>query len=225
MATIIINIGKLLGLHANQPLKIPAVNDVAYIDNAWLLITDGKIKQWGSGTTWQAAAIAASQIIDAEGGWIMPAFCDSHTHIVFDAWREKEFEDRINGLTYQEIFARGGGILNSVERLRKADEVKLYDDAYQRLYSMMLQGTGAIEIKSGYGLSLESELKMLRVIRKLKNQTPVIIKSTFLGAHAVPVEFKNDMAGYIKHIIDDMLPAIADEGLADFCDVFCEQDY
>lgn len=225
MSAIIINIGKLLGMQADAPLRGAAFNQVTSIEKAWLYIADGKIKEWGSGTTWQNIAVKASEIIDAEGGWVMPAFCDSHTHIVFDSWREKEFEDRINGLTYQEIFARGGGILNSVERLRQADEIKLYHDAHQRLHSMMMSGTAAVEIKSGYGLNLESELKMLRVIRKLKDETPVLIKSTFLGAHAVPQEFKNNKQGYVNVLVNEMIPAIAAEGLADFCDVFCEQDY
>jgi len=163
------------------------------------------------------------ETVDARGKMVFPCWCDSHTHLVFAATREGEFVDRIKGLTYQEIAQRGGGILNSARHLRDTPEEVLLEDAYARLQEVIRQGTGAIEIKSGYGLTLESELKMLRVIRQLKGMTDATIKATFLGAHALPPEFKENRNGYIDLIINKMLPRIADEDLADYCDVFCEK--
>jgi imidazolonepropionase len=168
---------------------------------------------------------AAEDVYDAEGRTILPAWVDSHTHLVFAASREQEFVDRIKGLSYEEIAARGGGILNSARRLNDISEEELYDVSQGRLHEVIGQGTGAIEIKSGYGLSLYSELKMLRVIRRLKENNPIPIKASFLAAHAYPPEYKTDHDGYLQLIINEMLPQIADEGLADYMDVFCERGF
>ena len=164
-------------------------------------------------------------VIDATGRHVFPSWCDSHTHIVYAGSREREFVDRINGLTYEEIFSRGGGILNSASNLRKATEQELFEQAMVRVNEIISLGTGSVEIKSGYGLSLESELKMLRVIGRIKESSPITVKATFLGAHAVPTEFKGNKAGYLKMLIDELLPAIASEKLAEYCDIFCEQNY
>jgi len=193
------------------------------IENAWLLTEDGLIKDFGSMDT--LPEMHAEEVIDATGKLVLPAWCDSHTHLVFAAPREQEFVDRINGLTYAEIAARGGGILNSARKLNETDESKLYDDSLERLHAVVAQGTGAIEIKSGYGLCLEGELKMLRVIRKLKEQNIIPVKASFLAAHAFPPEYKENHDGYIDLIINEMLPRVADEGLADYMDAFCEQGF
>ena len=190
------------------------------IDNAFLLIENGQISDFGA---MKDCPENADEIIDATGKMVFPCWCDSHTHLVFAANREGEFVDRIKGLTYQEIAQRGGGILNSAQRLRDTPEEILLENAHVRLQEVVQQGTGAIEIKSGYGLTLISELKMLRVIRQLKEMSDVTIKATFLGAHALPPEFKEDRIAYIDLIVNEMLPRIADEGLADYCDVFCEK--
>jgi imidazolonepropionase len=196
------------------------------IFDAWLAIEDdlivayGKMEEWPGITDWSNL-----EVIDASGKIVFPTYCDSHTHIVYAGTREGEFVDRINGLSYEEIALRGGGIINSAQKMQTASEDKLYDDALMRINEMISQGTGAIEIKSGYGLSLEAELKMLRVINKLKQTLPIPIKATFLGAHAIPLEFKENRKAYIDLIINEMLPAIANEQLADYCDVFCERNY
>jgi len=165
------------------------------------------------------------ELIDAEGKYVLPAFCDSHTHTVFARSREEEFVDRINGLTYEDIALKGGGILNSARRLAEMSEDELLDQAMQRIHQLMKYGTGAIEIKSGYGLSAEAEIKMLRVIKRLKENAPIAVKATFLGAHAFPRDFKENHRGYIELIKNEMLPKIAEEGLADYIDVFCERNY
>ena len=193
------------------------------IENAWLVVEDGRIHSFG-----EMAAMPetdADEIIDATGKMVLPAWCDSHTHIVFAAPSDGEFVDRIKGLSYEEVARRGGGILNSARRLNEMDEAELYDQSLARLHKVMAQGTGAIEIKSGYGLCLEGELKMLRVIRKLKENAGIPIKASFLAAHAYPVEYKHDKEGYIKLIIEKILPIVAGEGLADYMDVFCEQGF
>ena len=166
-----------------------------------------------------------NDVIDAEGKYVFPAWCDSHTHVVFAGPREREFVDRIHGLTYEEIARRGGGILNSAKRLQATDEEALFDAALERLEEVKRSGTGAIEIKSGYGLSFDAELKMLRVIRRLKSASPLIIKSTFLGAHALPAEFKENRKAYVDMLVDELIPVIADEGLADYNDVFCDRGF
>ncbi|HLP49262.1 MAG TPA: imidazolonepropionase, partial [Chitinophagales bacterium] len=192
------------------------------MDNAFVLIEDGLIKDFG---TMANAPERAEEMIDANGKLLLPAWCDSHTHIVYAGSREGEFADKINGLTYEEIAARGGGILNSAQRLANASEEELFESAWQRLEEMQSMGTGAVEIKSGYGLSYEGELKMLRVIRKLKEKSKLNIKATFLGAHAYPAQFKTDHEGYLKLLLEELLPTITSEGLADFIDVFCEENY
>lgn len=196
------------------------------IDNAWLAVDNGLIADFGSMddfpgiTDWKDL-----QVIDATGRIVMPCYVDSHTHIVYAGNREGEFVDRINGLSYEEIFKRGGGILNSAKRVAEATEDELFEEAMVRIREVIAQGTGAIEIKSGYGLSVETELKMLRVIRRIRDLNLLPVKATFLGAHALPQEYKQNKEGYIKLIIDEMLPAIAREQLADYIDVFCEKDY
>jgi len=169
--------------------------------------------------------IHADDTIDATGRFVLPAWVDSHTHLVFAAPRDGEFVDRIRGLSYEEIARRGGGILNSAARLNAMDESELYDQSLARLHAVMATGTGAIEIKSGYGLCLEGELKMLRVIRRLRENAGIPIKASFLAAHAYPPEYKQNKPGYIKLIIEEMLPRVAAAGLADFIDVFCEEGF
>ncbi|WP_127129650.1 imidazolonepropionase [Pseudoflavitalea rhizosphaerae] len=195
------------------------------IHNAWLLVEDDTIAGYGSMDNLPSAYNSVKALVDAKGGLVLPAWCDSHTHIVFAGSRENEFVDKIRGLSYAEIAARGGGILNSAGRLREASEDELFNQAWQRLEEISKQGTGAVEIKSGYGLTVESELKMLRVIKKLKEKSPLAIKSTFLGAHTYPPEFKENHQGYIDLIINEMLPVIGREKLADYIDVFCETGF
>ena len=195
------------------------------IEDAYLLIEDGLITDYGEMSKLNTQLLNPVYQIDATGKIVMPCWCDSHTHIVYAGSREKEFVDRIKGLSYEEIATRGGGILNSAQRLRDASEEELYQSAWKRLDEIMMQGTGAVEIKSGYGLSIDSELKMLRVIKHLKQNHPLTIKATFLGAHAVPEEFKGNKGKYIELLINELMPRIAKEQLADFCDVFCERGY
>jgi imidazolonepropionase len=196
------------------------------IENAYLAIKNGRISGYGemAGIS-SRVAVAGEQVVDAEQASILPAWCDSHTHIVFAASREEEFVDKIKGMSYAEIAAKGGGILNSARKLNHASEDLLFEQAWKRLNELMHLGTGAIEIKSGYGLTVDSELKMLRVIKRLKEQSPIPVKATFLGAHTYPADFKNDHKGYIDLVIDEMLPRIAKEGLADYIDVFCEDGF
>jgi imidazolonepropionase len=225
LSLLIKNIRKLVqaGLSPEQPLKGKGLKTLAVIEDAFLLMDGTKIISFGAMS--QLPAEMATKVIDASGKMVFPSWCDSHTHIVYAGSREQEFTDRIQGLTYEEIAQRGGGILNSAKRLRAASEEELMQSALFRLQEIMRQGTGAVEIKSGYGLSPESELKMLRVIKKLKTLTPLTIKSTFLGAHAIPEEYKNNKTGYIEILIKEMIPAVAAEKLADYCDVFCERGY
>lgn len=192
------------------------------IKNAYLLVKKGKIADFG---LMENCPDKADEIIDCTGKMILPTWCDSHTHIVYAGNRESEFVDRINGLSYEEIANKGGGILNSAKKLQNTSEEELYLQSKIRLEEIIKIGTGAVEIKSGYGLTKEAELKMLRVIKKLKNEYPLPIKATFLGAHAVPIEYKNNKESYISMIIDNILPAVADEGLAQYIDVFCEKGY
>lgn len=211
---------------------IPAVvkgqqmNNLPMIENAFLALEDsmvvayGSMDEWGGIEDWRDL-----EIIDAAGKYVLPAFCDSHTHTVFAKSREEEFVDRIKGLSYEEIALKGGGILNSANKLALLSEDELFEDALKRIQQLIAYGTGALEIKSGYGLSVEAELKMLRVIKRLKEKAGISIKATFLGAHAFPKEFKENHRGYIDLIIHDMLPKIAAENLADYIDVFCERNY
>lgn len=205
-------------ISGKQMAVLPSIKD------GWLLIEDGLIHSFGSMTD-LPAALQADEVINGAGRIVLPSWCDSHTHLVFAAPREQEFVDRINGLTYEEIARRGGGILNSARKLNETDEEQLFHDSLKRLYDVIETGTGAIEIKSGYGLCLEGELKMLRVIRRLKEIAPIPVKASFLAAHAFPPEYKENHEGYIRTIIEDMLPRVAGEGLADYMDVFCEQGF
>ncbi len=203
---------------------------VPIVEDAWLYCLNGDFNTWGKMADFEAAMQVVdpsgeANLVDAGGGMVFPSWCDSHTHIVYAGPRETEFVDRIKGLSYEEIARRGGGILNSAKKLADTPEEKLLEDATMRLHEMIRFGTGAVEIKSGYGLSLEAELKMLRVIKQLKATAPIPIKATFLGAHAVPENFKSNRAGYVKLITDEMIPAIAAEGLADYCDVFCDRGF
>ena len=200
--------------------------DVPVISDAFLALEDGVVIAYGPMSELQGIDDWRDlELIDAEGKYVLPAFCDSHTHTVFARSREEEFVDRINGLTYEDIALKGGGILNSARRLAEMSEDELFDQAMQRIHQLMKYGTGAIEIKSGYGLSVEAEIKMLRVVKRLKENAPIAVKATFLGAHAFPREFKENHRGYIDLIKNEMLPKIAEEGLADYIDVFCERNY
>ncbi|MCK6691773.1 MAG: imidazolonepropionase [Thermoanaerobaculia bacterium] len=192
------------------------------IQDAFLLLENDRIAAFGH---MEKCPERADKILDAGGRMVFPSWCDSHTHIVFAATREEEFTDRIRGLTYEEIAKRGGGILNSAQRLQQMPEELLFESAWQRLKEVIGFGTGVIEIKSGYGLTVESELKMLRVIRRLKTVSPIPIKATFLGAHAIPADYKHRRKEYIDLVVQQMLPRVAEEGLADYCDVFCDRGF
>ena len=225
MQTLLINIKELLQV---RETSVDCVSGVAMavlpsIQNAFLLIENDHIKDFGSMN--DCPQINPEKIIDANEKIVMPAWCDSHTHLVYAGNREQEFVDRINGLSYEEIANRGGGILNSAKKLHETSEEEIYNQSKVRLEEVMQLGTGAIEIKSGYGLSVEGEIKMLRVIRRLKENYPIAIKATFLGAHAFPVAFKENHKGYIDLIIKEMIPKIAQEKLAEYIDVFCESGY
>ena len=222
------NIKGLIQVGENIPdmLKGKDMSVVPMIENAFLAMEDGMVVAYGSMDDWGGIEDWRNlQIIDASGKFVMPAFCDPHTHTVFARSREEEFVDRIKGLSYEEIALNGGGILNSARRLGEMSEDDLYEQAKARIEKLMSYGTGALEIKSGYGLSVAAELKMLRVIKRLKETMPIAIKATFLGAHAFPKEFKENHRGYIDLIINEMLPKIAEEKLADYIDVFCERNY
>jgi len=192
------------------------------LQNAFLLIENERIAAFGPMAD---CPERADEVLDATGRLVLPSWCDSHTHIVFAATREEEFVDRIRGLSYEEIAERGGGILNSARKLQAASEDELFEGAWERLQEVIGLGTGAIEVKSGYGLTLEGELKMLRVVRRLKEKSPIPVKATFLGAHAVPAEYKTRREEYISLVINEMLPRVAAEGLADYCDVFCDKGF
>jgi len=206
-------------------IKGKEMNILPSIEHAWMAVADGRIHSVGKMSELDEQAFASYERMDLEGRMVLPTWVDSHTHLVFAGWRNQEFEDRIQGMTYQEIAARGGSILNSARKLQEASEESLYTDAMDRLHKLISLGTGAIEIKSGYGLSVESELKMLRVIRRIKETAPIPVKATFLGAHAFPEAYKDNPDGYVDLIIEEMLPRIQEEGLADYIDAFCEEGY
>ena len=222
------NIKGLVQYGENLPSvrKGKEMKELPILENAFLALEDGVIvayglmSDWGGIDDWRDL-----EVIDADGKYVLPAFCDSHTHTVFANSREEEFVDRINGLTYEEVAIKGGGILNSARRLAEMSEDELFDQALERIERLMSYGTGALEIKSGYGLSVEAEIKMLRVIKRLKAECSIEIKATFLGAHAFPPEYKENHRGYIDLIINQMLPIIKEEGLADYIDTFCERNY
>ena len=228
MKLLLKNIKSLIQVRESSVEKVSGIEMSALpcIHNAWLacdngLIADfGEMKDFPGITDWKDLTV-----MDCSGKMVMPGFVDSHTHIVYAGNREQEFVDRLKGLSYEAIASKGGGILNSAKKLRETNENDLFEQSKNRLNEIISQGTTAVEIKSGYGLDLESELKMLRVIKSLKDLNLIPVKATFLGAHAVPEEFKENKAGYINLIIEKMLPAIAKEKLADFIDVFCEKNY
>ena len=225
-ATIITNIKCLVNTRTeNQLLRGKQLAELPCIENAYLVIENGIIAEYGEMDKLGWTDNNNDNVIDAAGQFILPTWCDSHTHLVFAASREEEFIDKIKGMSYAEIAAKGGGILNSAKKIAEASELDLLRSAWARLQEIILLGTGAVEIKSGYGLSVESELKMLRVIQKLKETSPIPIKATFLGAHTYPLEYKDNHQGYIDLIINEMLPVIANEKLADYIDVFCETSF
>ena len=265
MKKIIFNIGTLAGILPEGVLKLEGaqMNEVKCIENAYLVIEDGIITEFGPDKTRcsdsnapcavttnegtskilreelavissEALAVISSEVekspeeteyIDAKGGFVMPTFCDSHTHIVYAGCRDGEFRDKIAGLSYEEIAARGGGILNSADLLHNTSEEELYRQSMERVNEIMAMGTGAVEIKSGYGLTVEDELKMLRVIRKIKETTPLTVKANFLGAHAVGRAYRGRQSEYVDLVCNEMLPKVAEEGLADYVDVFCDAGF
>lgn len=231
MKTLIRNIGQIAGIVEAGVMRKEGVSmsETGILENAWLLIEDDKIACFGSMSDCPDLSQESGQdsfdVIDADGGFVLPAFCDSHSHIVFAGTREQEFLDKINGLSYAEIAAHGGGILNSADLLHNTSEDELYRQAMERVNEMMAKGTGAIEIKSGYGLTTQDELKILRVIKRIRENAPAIIKSTFLGAHAVGRAFAGRQSEYVDHVCNEMIPAVAAENLADFVDVFCEEGF
>lgn len=231
MKTLIRNIGQIAGIVEAGVMRKEGVSmsETGTLENAWLLIEDDKIACFGPMSDCPDLSQESGQdsfdVIDADGGFVLPAFCDSHSHIVFAGTREQEFLDKINGLSYAEIAAHGGGILNSADLLHNTSEDELYRQAMERVNEMMAKGTGAIEIKSGYGLTTQDELKILRVIKRIRENSPAIIKSTFLGAHAVGRAFAGRQSEYVDHVCNEMIPAVAAENLADFVDVFCEEGF
>jgi len=225
MKILLINIKELLQVREQTTTKVSGVDmkHLPSIKNAWLLIENDFISDFGKME--DLIDIHASETIDCTGKMVLPTWCDSHTHIVYSGNREQEFVDRINGLSYQEIAEKGGGILNSAKKLQQTNEDDLFIQSATRLQEVMKLGTGAIEIKSGYGLTTEAELKMLRVAKQLGETFPVTVKTTFLGAHAVPKEYQDNKQGYLDHICNEMLPKLAEENLADYVDIFCEEGY
>lgn len=224
---LITNIKGLVGVHPKEKLALRGseLANLPVLENAWLLIENGLIKDFGEMQSIPSSISERSSSIDASGKFVLPSWCDSHSHLVFAASREEEFVMKIEGKSYEDIAAAGGGILNSARKLQLASEDELFESASNRLKELIKLGSGALEIKSGYGLTVDSELKMLRVIKRLKATFPIPIKATFLAAHAYPQEYKNDHQGYINLIIKQMLPAIAEEKLADYIDVFCEKGF
>ena len=225
MKLLVKNIRTLAGIEYAPKLRLQGkeMGIVNTIDDAWLLVEDGRFAAFGAVADGMPALDDTVEVIDAEGGMVLPSWCDSHTHIVFAGSREREFVDKINGLSYEEIARRGGGILNSADLLHNTSEDELFRQAMQRLDEVIRKGTGCIEIKSGYGLSLEDELKMLRVIKRMKEASPAKIMSTFLGAHAVARGMTQEQ--YVQLIIDEMIPDVGRQRLADFVDVFCDRGF
>ena len=225
MKLLVKNIRTLAGIEYAPKLRLQGkeMGIVNSIDDAWLLVEDGRFAAFGAVADGMPPLDDSVEVIDAEGGMVLPSWCDSHTHIVFAGSREQEFVDKINGLSYEEIARRGGGILNSADLLHRTSEDELFRQAMQRLDEVIRKGTGCIEIKSGYGLSLEDELKMLRVIKRMKEASPAKIMSTFLGAHAVARGMTQEQ--YVQLIIDEMIPEVGRQRLADFVDVFCDRGF
>ena len=225
MSLLVKNIGCIVGIDESGRTRVAGkeMANMSMLKNAWLLTDGERIDSYG--TMDNLPPTEDCEIIDARGGWLFPSFCDSHTHIVYAGSREQEFLDKINGLTYEEIAKRGGGILNSADRLHDTSEDELYRQAMERIDEIVAMGTGLVEIKSGYGLTLEDELKILRVIRRIKDTAPLDVRATFLGAHAVGRAYKGRQSEYVEHVCNDMIPAVAKEGLADFVDVFCDKGF
>ncbi len=224
-ATLLTNIKLLAGTgQPPQPLRNKALASLSSVEDAWLLVEDDEIAGYGPMSS-LTLSTAHAVTVDLTGQTILPAWCDSHTHLVFAASREEEFIDKIKGLSYAEIAANGGGILHSAHKLQQTSEDELFAGAWKRLLEISQLGTGAVEIKSGYGLTVQDELKMLRVIKKLKEKSALLIRASFLGAHTYPLEYRDNHDGYINLIINEMLPVIAAEKLADYIDVFCEQGF
>lgn len=225
MRLLVVNIGTIVGIdtHNRHSVTGADMDSMDRVENGWLLAEDGVIS--GFGTMDCCPDVEDAERIDAAGGMLFPSYCDSHTHIVYAGSREQEFLDKIHGLSYEQIAARGGGILNSAERLHNTSEDELYRQAMERIEEIMLMGTGAVEIKSGYGLTTEDELKMLRVIARIKSSTPLAVKATFLGAHAVPKLYKGRQDEYVDLVCREMIPAVAMQSIAEFVDVFCDRGF
>ncbi|HRN79695.1 MAG TPA: imidazolonepropionase [Ferruginibacter sp.] len=227
MTILFTNISQLVNVREESTLlRGKELSELPVIDKAFLMVEDDTIMTYGSmaDLDWKVP-VQPETVVNLKGQIVLPCWCDSHTHIVFSGSRENEFVDKIKGLSYAEIAARGGGILNSARKLNETSEEELYRQSYKRLQEVQRLGTGALEIKSGYGLTLEGELKMLRVIRRLKQDSGMLIKSTFLGAHTLPAEYKENPEAYIDILLNQMLPAVAGEKLADYIDVFCETGF
>ena len=225
MRTLVDNIGCIFGIERQGRLRLcgEEMGSMETLEDAWLLVEDGRISAFGSASEGMPEDV--DRRVDAGGGMLFPSFCDSHTHLVYAGSREQEFLDKINGLSYEEIARRGGGILNSADRLHAASEDELYATAMERVREIAAMGTGCVEIKSGYGLSTEDELKMLRVIRRIRENVPLEVRATFLGAHAVARAYRGRQGEYVDLVCREMLPAVAREGLADFVDVFCDEGF
>ena len=226
MSLLIYNIGMVVQARENPPVFVAgkAMSYLPVVEDAWLLIEDDIIAGYGP-MALKPDSVAGMKMIDASGGFVFPSFCDSHTHIVYAGSREKEYTDKIRGLSYEEIARRGGGILNSARLLHETSEDELFRQSMERIGEITGFGTGAVEIKSGYGLTTEDELKMLRVILRIKRESPLTVKATFLGAHAIPEKYRDNRKGYIDLIVSEMIPAVAAEKLADFIDVFCDKGF
>ena len=225
MSLLVKNIGTLVGIDESHRewVEGKAMSEIGTIENGWLLTDGCRIADYG--TMDSVPSIEGCEVLDAEGGWLFPSFCDSHTHLVWAGSRDQEFLDKLNGLSYEEIAKRGGGILNSADRLHDTSEDELYRQAMERVEEIIANGTGLVEIKSGYGLTLEDELKMLRVIRRISETSPIAVRATFLGAHAVGRAYAGRQQEYVDYVCRDMLPAVAQQGIAQFVDVFCDRGF
>lgn len=225
---LIVNIAAIQGIVSSEHKRLSGADMESVPEvmaDAWLRVEDGRIAGFGPMSSLTGRDMECQEVVDARGGMLLPSFCDSHTHVVYAGSRDGEFLDKINGLSYEEIARRGGGILNSADRLHDTSEDELYRQAMERVNEVIAKGTGAIEIKSGYGLTTDDELKMLRVIARIKESTPAVVKSTFLGAHAVGRAYAGRQGEYVGLIVDEMLPRVAAEGLADYVDVFCDEGF
>lgn len=225
MRLLIKNIATLAGILPADVRRLEgaAMRSAECLEGAFLVAEDGIITRFGKME--EMGHVEADEVVDAEGRVVFPAFCDSHSHIVYAGSREGEFRDKIAGMTYEEVAARGGGILNSADRLAEASEEELFEAAKRRAWRMIRSGAATLEIKSGYGLTTESEIKMLRVIKRLQEELPATIKATFLGAHAVGRAFKGRQGDYVEHVCREMIPAVAEQGVAEFVDVFCDRGF